>query len=162
MNKTIYIRDEDVPTWDRAKELAGNTISQVIVAGLERFIREKEAAATAAKGYERIEVTYSDAEAKGIPRRRAFHGKWVFSPDDPLKTHDDDGYTTNFFALAMTGKGKVVVLWWHEYPSDDTWNEWRSFEVFPSLEAAAQNEDVNAVAIEATRKLGVPLEELDI
>lgn len=161
MNKTIYLRDEDVPTWDRARELAGNTISQVIVAGLERFVREKEAEAAAAKGYERIEVTYSDAEAKGIPRRKAFHGKWVFAPKKPLELSNEDGSKLDCYALAVTAKGNVVVLAWYEEPGNQC-ASWRRFDVFSSLEDAAMNRDANPAALEAFRKLGVPLEELDI
>ena len=161
MNKTIYIRDEDVPTWDRAKELAGNTISQVIVAGLERFIREKEAEAATAKGYERLEVAYSDAEAKGIPRRKAFHGKWVFAPNRPLELCNEDGSTLYFYALAITAKGNVVVLAWRE-ETEAQGASWRRFYVFASLDEAAMNSHANPVALEAIRKLGVPLEELDI
>ncbi len=161
MNKTIYIRDEDVPTWDRARDLAGNTISQVIVAGLERFIREKEAEAVAAKGYERIVVAYADADAEGTPRRKAFYGNWVFAPNKPLEIGSEDAIWLSCFALAMTAKGHVVVLSWSEERGTEKMS-WRQFRVFSSLEEAVMNKAANGVAREAIQKLGVPLEELDI
>ena len=84
MNKTIYIRDEDVQTWDRARELAGDKLAPVIVDGLKRFIKEKEAEAIVEKGFERIEVEFSDATAHHIPRKKAFYGRWVFPYSKPL------------------------------------------------------------------------------
>ena len=45
MNKTIYVRDEDVATWEKAKDLAGDKLSPIIAAALRRFVAQQEAAA---------------------------------------------------------------------------------------------------------------------
>jgi hypothetical protein len=160
MNKTLYIRDEDIQTWERARELAGEKLSPVIITGLKRFIVEKEAEEAEAKGYKRIEVSYNDAETHNVPRRKAFHGKWVYSPEKCLEFSTEDGYTSYHYALALTAKGNVVVLTWN---NDAEGNDYNShFYVFPSLEAAAENTEANLVARAAMKKLGVPVEELDI
>ena len=80
MTKTIYVKDEDVALWDRAREIAGEKLSPVIIEGLKRFVAEKDAEA---KGFARIEVHYSDSDAHNIPRAKAFYGRWIFPPTNP-------------------------------------------------------------------------------
>lgn len=45
MNKTIYIKNDQASIWNRARELADNNISAVIIEALKKFIADKEAAA---------------------------------------------------------------------------------------------------------------------
>src|SRR5665213_110800 len=52
VNKTIYVRDEDVPTWEKAKGLAGDKLSPIIASALKRYVAEEE---WKQKGFERIE-----------------------------------------------------------------------------------------------------------
>jgi hypothetical protein len=159
MNKTIYIRDEDIEVWNRARELSGDKLSPVIVAGLKRFIKEKEAEESEAKGFERIEVFFNDSTNHNIPKRKAFQGRWVFSQKEPFKTTYEDESFIDHHALALTAKGNVAVLTWRG-DNASRWGE--RFYVFPSLEAAAAYEDTNLVARQAIKLIGVPIEELDI
>lgn len=41
MNKTIYLKEEDVATWEEAKRVAGGTISTVIVQGLKLWLENQ-------------------------------------------------------------------------------------------------------------------------
>jgi hypothetical protein len=159
MNKTIYIRDEDAQVWDRARELAGDKLSPVIVVGLKKFIAEKDAEEAETKGFERVEVRYNDGADHGIPKRKAFHGKWLFPQKQPYKLQDEDGSVVYYYALALTAKRNVVVLTWNE---DLEGRSNPRFYVFPSLEAAAADTETNPVALAAIERLGVPVEELDI
>jgi hypothetical protein len=160
MNKTIYLRDEQGLIWERARELAGDKLSPVIVAALKRFIADQEAKAEEAKGFERIQVSYNDSVANGIPRVKAFYGKWVFPPSKPLDEHDEDNRDVlHRLAVAITAKGAAVVHCWREDP-EHRWEE--KFSVFPSLVAAAADSHVNWAVRSAIRKIGVPVEELDI
>lgn len=156
MNKTIYLRDEEGPIWERARELAGDKLSPVIVAALKRFIVEKEAEA---KGFERIEVSYYDIDDFGIPKKKAFHGKWIFSPTKPVTTFDDER-TEYHYAVAQTSKGAVVVYSWASDAESSQYAE--RFRVYGSLGAAAADEDVNYAALRTIQEIGVPVEELDI
>lgn len=159
MNKTLYIRDEDTQVWDRARELAGDKLSPVIVAGLKSFIANKEAEEAESKGFGRIEVSYNDASEHGIPKRKAFSGKWIYTPDEPLELASEDGITIFSYAIAQTAKRNFAFLSWE--------TDWEGkgnyrFQVFPTLEAAAANKNLNAAARQAIKKLGVAVEELDI
>jgi hypothetical protein len=159
MNKTLYIRDEDIPIWDRARELAGDKLSPIIVTGLKRFIAEKEAEEAESKGFGRIELSFNDADHHGIPKKKAFTGKWIYEPDDPLELSSEDGYVTYRYAIAQTAKRNFAFLSW---AIDHEGKGHYRFNVFDSLEAAAADEDLNSAARHAIKKLGVAVEELDI
>lgn len=159
MNKTLYIRDEDAQVWDRARELAGEKLSPIIVTGLKRFIAEKESEEAESKGFGRIEVSYNDAADNDIPKRKAFHGKWIYRPNKALELSSEDGYVTYSFAIAQTAKGNVAFLSWL---SDHEGSRNYRFEVFPSLESAAAERNLNTAVRLTMKKLGVRLEELDI
>jgi hypothetical protein len=159
MNKTLYIRDEDVQVWERARELAGGGLSPVIVSGLKKFITEKEGEEAESKGFERIEVSYFDADEHGIPKRKAFYGKWIYPPDKPLAFSSEDGYSSDNYVVAQTAKQNFVFLTWTE---DGEGRGHSHFVVCPSLEAAAADADLNPAVRHAMKKLGVRVEELDI
>jgi hypothetical protein len=156
MNKTIYLRDDEAPIWERARELASDKLSPVIVAALKKFIAVKEAEV---KGFERIEVSYNDADDHNIPKAKAFYGKWVYSPKKPVTLSDEEGEAFDHFAVAVTAKGAVVVYSWH---AEREGNWAYRFNVYYSLENAAADERVNYAARKTIQELGVRVEELDI
>jgi hypothetical protein len=159
VNKTLYIRDEDVQIWDRARELAGDKLSPIIVTGLKKFIADKEAEEAENKGFGRIEVSFNDAATHYIPKVKAFNGKWIYPPDKPIELTSEEGYTSYYYAIAQTAKRNFAFLTWEK---DHEGKGNYRFQVFPSLEAAAAEEDLNSAARLAIKALGVPVEELDI
>jgi hypothetical protein len=156
MNKTIYIRDEDAGIWNRARELSNDKLSPVIVAALKRFVAEREAKA---KGFERIQVSYNDSDEHGIPKAKAFYGRWIFPPNEPLRLSEEFGDACNAYSVAVTAKGGAVVLYWGE---DAEGRGDQTFRVYPSLENAATHNEVNYAVRRAIQEIGVPVEELDI
>jgi hypothetical protein len=158
VNKTIYIRDEDIAVWDRARELAGDKLAPVIIDGLKRFILEKEREEVLAKGYERIAVSFNDADQHGIPKVKAFLGKWIFPPEDPIQSTGNNGLMCAY-TIAITAKGAAVIYWWQLRTLS---KGYKSFDVFPSLQDAAAESEFNYAATQAIKKLGIVVEELDI
>jgi hypothetical protein len=159
MNKTVYIRDEDEPIWERARELTGaKGMSSIIVQGLKRFIADREAKETEGKGFDRILVKFNDPDSHFIPRVKAFHGRWVIPPTTPAVTHNEEGNIRWSYSVAVTAKGAAVFYWVEE----DEEGRAQHFRVFSSLEVAAADSDVNWAARKAIEVLGVPVEELDI
>ena len=155
MNKTIYVRDEDVATWEKAKDLAGDKLSPIIAAALRRFVAQQEAAA---QGFARLELEYPDANSGGLPRRKAFFGRWIFPPEKPHSAsgENEKGYSC---ILAITAKGAVVTCsWWY----DEETVSYKKFRVYVSFEEAARDSEVSWAIIAARHKIGVPVEELDI
>lgn len=154
MNKTLYLKDDEAPVWERARELAGDKLSPVIVTALKQFIAMKEAEP---RGFERIEVKYEDADDDNLPKRKAFYGRWIFPPSEPLE-RDEQGETC-CYAVAVTAKGNAVFFTGsrEEYGYD-----FDRFTVCGSLEQAAASRRLNYAARKAIDSIGVPIEELDI
>jgi hypothetical protein len=159
VNKTIYIRDEDTPLWDRAKELAGEKLAPVIVDGLRKYVAQREAEEAAARGFERIVLSYQDADDNLIPKKKAFTGKWIIPTTKPFDLHDEDGSETDRYAVAITAKNAAVIYHWTE---DGEHFFGKHFRVFPSLKDAAADKHVRWAAIKAIETIGVPVDELDI
>jgi hypothetical protein len=166
MNKTIYLPDEESETWEKARRLANDRLSPVILKSLKEFVAAKEAEA---KGHERIQVEFSDSDDYDLPKIKAFHGRWIFSPSEPFRVPlNEVGTKSEVYCIAVTGKDNVVVYTWIaeiETKGEDageqyTWR--RRFLVFSSFEEAARDHDLNLAIREAIRKRGVPVEELDI
>lgn len=161
MNKTLYIREEDAGVWERARDLAGDKLSPIIVSSLRQFIASKEAEA---KSFERIEVEYSDEELNGLSRRKAFYGRWIFPPEKPEYVANELGDEVKNWTVALTAKGAIVILCWREGTNKfgDNWQSWKRFRVYESFEDAAADSQDNWAARRARDKIGIPVEELDI
>jgi hypothetical protein len=158
VNKTIYIRDEDTPVWERAKELAGDKLAPIIVDGLKKYVAQKEAEEAEAKGFQRIVLSFQDADDNLIPKKKAFTGKWIIPVEKPYDIHDD-GSEVDRYAVALTPKNAVVIYYWTE---DGEHFFGKSFKVFSSFQDAAAYKRTKWAAIQAIEKIGVPVEELDI
>jgi hypothetical protein len=160
MNKTIYLPDEEAETWEKARRLANDRLSPVLLKALKEFVAAKEAEAM---GFERIQVEFEDSDDNRLPKIKAFHGKWIFGPSEPL-IWDEEGTESDVFCVAVTAKGNVVVYMWQTGESGgEFYTQKRRFLVFSSLEeAAAHNNLVNYAIRAAIKKRGVPVEELDI
>jgi hypothetical protein len=163
MNKTVYLRDdEEVSVWERARELSGDKLSPVILAALKVFITAKEAENS---GYKRILVEFNDARDHMLPKKNAFYGKWIISPNAPhyedyeLEHRDQ----RDFYLVAETAKGSVVVIKHSEGDDEDGhWVSGKKFLVFASFHDAAANDEVNSAVLKAVELRGVPVQELDI
>ncbi len=177
MNKTVYLRDDEVPIWERARELADDKLSPIIVSALKSFILQKEAEA---KDFQRIVFKYLDADAKDFPKAKGFYGKWIFSPNSRL--HQDQSSILPIsklramggYAVALTAKGGVVVVLYVQPSSlglaaalslglgglDDL--ERARFKTFPSLGHAAADAECSSAIHAAITAMGLPVEELDI
>jgi len=162
MNKTLYIRDEDAAIWDRAREVADDKLSPVIVAALKSLVAEREAAMG---GMERIELRYCDATKSGRPAAKAFYGKWLITPKEPFRGQTATPRTVPFaYAVAVTAKHSVVTF---AFQGSGVM-PWAAFSIYPSFDAAFQvvgqtiNQDQRAALAEALYRQGLVFEELDI
>lgn len=155
MNKTIYVRDEDLPIWERAKELAGDKLAPVIMDGLRKFVSAKELERS---GFERIEVQFRDSKANNLPTAKAFVGRWIFSREQPLCFGEHLDFC-QYYAIAQTAKNRFAVLSWVVDGLADPRYEFQVFEDIDGLRAAGLHPDV---APELLEKIGVEIEELDI
>jgi hypothetical protein len=159
MNKTVYLRDEEVPIWERARELSGDKLSPVIIGALRRYIAEREAED---KSFERIVVQFHDVRDHSLPKAKAFYGKWIIGPGEDYSNEefDEEGFR-RCFAVAVTAKGAAVVWCWTAHALSDD-KQFERFNTYPDLITAVSDGEVNAAVREAVERRGVPVEELDI
>ncbi len=112
-------------------------------------------------GHQRIVVSYRDSADHGLPKRKAFIGKWIIPPDDPVHYQDESGQVESSYSVAITAKKNVVVHAWDTDSDRARFNEY--FRVFNSFDqAAAADEMLNAAITAAIERMGVEVEELDI
>ena len=160
VNKTLYLRDEDAAVWDKARELSGDKLSSQIAGFLRAFVAEKDGAA---EGFRRIVLTYRD-QGK-IPRSKAFHGRWLVSPDKPWDRREMSyDAPPDWYALALSLKNKVVVFNFSASQKDERGiYPWGNFMVFDSFEKAIGDPRVpEGLVAFAMENLGIEVEELDI
>ena len=104
----------------------------------------------------------------GIPRIKAFYGRWLISPDQPFEVweHDSDGniipdIPPHYCALAITPKQNIVVFRFGEQKEKGKFG-WGEFQVFDSFERANTAKLPYGLIATAMETLGVEVEELDI
>jgi hypothetical protein len=157
----LYLPDDEAETWEKARRLANDRLSPVILKALKEYIMTKEGEAAEAAGFQRLELEYDDSDDNHLPKRKAFRGKWIFPPEDALRLPGAKFVDNQprAYAVGFTAKGNVVVYIWKFGAKHDYGHR---FLVFPSFEEAALDGDINFAIREAVRKRGVPVEELDI
>jgi hypothetical protein len=155
MNKTLYIKDEEAPLWERARQLSNDRLSPVIVEALRRFVAGREAEL---KGVQRIVIEYDDDASGGKPTAKAFQGRWLIAPEDNYKPTN----SSRCYSVADTPKGGVVIR--RATPA----GRGRLF-VYSSFDEALSAFPTHGfdpwgldVLHEAIRRRGVPVEELDV
>jgi hypothetical protein len=101
--KSVYVKDEDVHIWDKAKDLAGESLSQLLTSYIKQLVITKESANL---GKERIVLHYK--EDIGIPVAKSFYGKWIIDPSNALQ--ETESYGIDNYAVASTQKNNIVVF----------------------------------------------------
>ena len=100
-NKTLYIRDDDLGTWDRAESYAkatGQSVSTLVAAALGRYLPPEGA---------KEEICVEVGEP---PVRTVFTGRWLVRPEPGLTgTADTRFYGDAYFGVAITGRGRFAV-----------------------------------------------------
>jgi len=154
-NKTLYIRDDDVPTWEAAEKLAGGSVSQLVAQLLRQHVAEHSRADTEMERIE-VEVRSSDPDSESN-RTVAFRGRWLLTPTYPdprgFRAGNDAGAC---WAVALTRKGQLAIHSWH---CNGMWGP--DFEVYADIEAAREDGVPDEVLAEVAGQLGI-VEELDI
>ena len=158
MNKTLYIRVEDAPIWEKAQGLADGKLSSLVTNYLKSYVATKEGAA---KGYERIVLRLYEDE---IPKAYAFQGRWIIPPNKPFIVVNNHDSPDDCYAVAETPKHNFVFLSWMGIYGDsdpDGYFELDRFDVADSLENKPEHIPASVIA-EAMKRMGIAVQELDI
>lgn len=160
--KSVYVKDEDVELWDKAKDLAGESLSSLLTNYVKEFVLTKEAAIY---GKEKIVLCYKDNGT--IPVAKSFYGKWLIHPEEALQEFRDLDYIDKY-AVAITQKNNIVVFYFIQgftpQPSEDGKFSYGKITVFNSITDLKYTKSLpNFVIGEIIEKMGaVEIEELDI
>jgi hypothetical protein len=136
-NKTLYIRDVDVPIWERAEkaaERARQPISQLVTGLLRHHVEQLETA--------NDEITVDMRDEDGHEWTEAFRGRWLIEPDDDGNRFGSDAGTC--YGIALTAMGKIAV---YRYHVNDRWLP--ALEVFNNLDEAQDQLELAPEAIAA-------------
>ncbi|MEO8953748.1 MAG: EXLDI protein [Ktedonobacteraceae bacterium] len=163
-NRTIYVADADVPTFEKAQELAGDNLSATIAQALHRFVEAEEAKA---EGFE--EVTVKVGHITHTYKR--FRGRLLAKG----RTREQNETRRVVYEVYQTAKAKLALYvrnmpdwnnpktwsyrtwskhdWsrrdWPQWPNEDwsqhDWSQWPSedsdyrLEVYDTLEELKNN-----------------------
>lgn len=160
-NKTIYVSDDDLEVFRKAQELAGESISSVIVESLKKYIIDKEITELQMKKVELWDgtVLYSPNgdSAKGL--RKSFYGKLL----SEHKTKCIDG-CVQYYALYYTKK-KMFILYdvYFEQQYDEPIQEVSTVVPKNSFDEVTSMGLPYRLILEAQKNLpDIPCEELDV
>jgi hypothetical protein len=109
------------------------------------------------KNNERIILAYKE---NGLPKKQAFYGKWVISPEEPYKIVNSlaealGGIQVNYCA-ATTAKGNILFFTYSSSMEGEIF-------IFDSIESALESKSIPKNVISCVmEKMGVEVEELDI
>jgi EXLDI family protein len=73
-NKTIYVSDGDLPTYQRAQELAGDNLSAAIAAALRRYVEVEEGRR---EGYDEVIVRVGPGKGRKVRFTGVLLGEWT-------------------------------------------------------------------------------------
>ncbi|WP_019932194.1 EXLDI protein [Nocardia sp. BMG111209] len=111
-NKTVYVKDEDLPLFDRAQELVGGNLSGAILAALRRFIELEEGRMA---GFEEVVLRVGHDGVRQI----RFSGRLL------AELRDLNGAKLEQYRVFRTRKGKLALHTqhsdWKDYPTDANW-----------------------------------------
>lgn len=122
-NKTLYIREVDVPIWERAEkaaEKARQPISQLVTGLLRHHVEQLDTADD--------EITVDMRDKDGHEWTEAFRGRWLIEPDDDNRFGGDAGAC---YGIAQTAKGNIAV---YAYHVNDKWQP--RLLAYPDLDEA--------------------------
>lgn len=162
--KTIYVSDAELPIFERAQELAGTSLSGIIVHALRRFIENQE---YHKQGLRPITLRVGPPGARKEVR---FHGRllarWQEQGSRQSMLHSLRVYQTAKGHFALYSKDEPNWTYWagenweHYQWLDDT-N--RSLDVYDSLDSLKEHIPPELYAsIEWALANGTGVEELDI
>jgi hypothetical protein len=142
-NKTLYIRETDMPVWVHAEQIAksvGQSVSQLATEGLRSLLGQLPDG-----GGELEQITVETGD--GYDLTEGFTGRWLVAPDsDETRTGEENWDAGTYWGIALTKKGQIAV-----YTAHCNQRFAGALQVYPSLEVAEADvpEDILAKAADA-------------
>src|SRR2546421_2925922 len=145
-NRTIYVADADLPTFEKAQELAGENLSATIAQALRRFVEAEEARTS---GFEEATVKVG----KIAYSYKRFRGRLLAKG----RVHEQNETRRIVYEVYQTAKGKLALYvrsapdwgnpktWSYRNWSHRDWSQWPNtehefrLEVYDTLDGLQDN-----------------------
>ena len=117
-NKTIYVREEDLPVFEEAEKLGGDSLSSIIAEALRRFVAVKRAEV---QGMQEYTLSVGVLRSQGADTRKVrFVGRMLSSAEvftGQTSSRDDRGTD---YKIYQTKAGKILIWWqrWSRYEGE--------------------------------------------
>ncbi len=126
-NRTLYVRDTDEGTWQKAEELVkgqgAESLSKLVTNALEKELERLETVKELKDGIEKIVL---EVENENGTRKIAFNGKWLV---------EDFEWYQSLISVALTEKESYFVYWDSQGNSEDAYRVFNYFNDFANSEA---------------------------
>lgn len=138
-NKTLYIKESDLPLWERAQKELGESISAVFIDCLKQRLAERASRGDNDK-MEKITLTFWNSNEEPAVKK-SFVGRWLVSG---LNADDESGSPVQWdsqteYSVAQTSKCKIVV-----YMSDP------DDRIEPAMEVYDDFDEMKAAVLDGT------------
>ena len=130
-NKTIYVREEDLPVFEEAEKLGGDSLSAVIAEAVKRFVAVKRAEG---QGMEEHNLTAGTLRAVGDDDIRTirFVGRLLAEATVYSGQTSDRRDRGTCYRVYQTRAGKILV-WWEKWSRWEGENDVTDYAVLNAL-----------------------------
>jgi hypothetical protein len=140
-NKTLYVKDSDLPIWEQAEKIAVNGVSSLVTMLLKTYVDQHPVPDEQGMMTITVEcrhfLTIEGFQDTANTVKKSFVGRWLISPEEKLTqtyaTTETNLFAPNFYAIAQTKKGAIAVYEGDDRGGDDRaaeLNHYRTFEEF--------------------------------
>jgi hypothetical protein len=130
-NRTLYVRDSDEGTWQKAEELVkgqgAESLSKLVTDALEKEMERLETVKEIKEGIEKIVL---EIENEKGTRKIAFNGKWLI---------EDYEWDKSFISVALTEKESYFVFWDSQGNCKDDYEVFDYFDDFTNSDAIPED-----------------------
>ncbi|AEE97691.1 hypothetical protein [Mahella australiensis] len=167
--KTIYVKEEDMPIFERAAEIAGDSLSSIITDAVRDYVRRKESEDSGMREII-LEIgtwpNHGDSNTKKVAFTGVSLGEMTLFKGQ-TNSRDDRGVD---WELYLTKKGKYVVYRrvWSRWQNESSYAEYYILDELPGTDNMIKTKDGEYIEIPAglvqtaREKEGRMVEILDI
>jgi hypothetical protein len=145
-NKTLYVKDADLPIWEQAEKLGVNGVSSLVTMLLKTYVDQHPVPDELGMMTITVEcrhlLTSEGLQDSANAVKKSFVGRWLIPPEEQLTKTYSSTETTRFvpcfYAVAQTKKGAIAV-----YEGESGFHEWSELNHYRTFEEfqGAQNLD---------------------
>jgi hypothetical protein len=132
-NKTIYVREEDLPVFEEAEKLGGDSLSAVIAQAVKRFVQVKRAELFGMQEYT-LSVGVLRSQGDDDTRKVRFVGRLLAEAEvltGQTSSRDRDDRGTDY-KIYQTQAGRVLV-WWKRWTRWEGGSDFLDYAVMSTL-----------------------------